>query len=55
MDAAFLVFIQLFVLIPLLILQPELVQRVEKDLLNIMSGVTVENADILSFKLNIVV
>ncbi|XP_021891059.1 transcription initiation factor TFIID subunit 7 [Carica papaya] len=27
-------------------LNPELVQRVEKDLLNIMSGVTVENADV---------
>ncbi|KAB5565208.1 hypothetical protein DKX38_005262 [Salix brachista] len=29
-------------------LNPELVQRVEKDLLNIMAGGTVENADILS-------
>lgn len=32
--------------------QPELVQRVEKDLLNIMTGATVENADILKFKSN---
>jgi hypothetical protein len=42
----------LFTLLSLLImsilpLQPELVQRVEKDLLNIMAGGTVENADIL--------
>ncbi|KAJ0083814.1 hypothetical protein Patl1_29992 [Pistacia atlantica] len=29
-------------------LNPELVQRVEKDLLNIMSGGTIENADILT-------
>ncbi|KAH9740635.1 transcription initiation factor TFIID subunit 7 [Citrus sinensis] len=33
-------------------LNPELVQRVEKDLLNIMTGATVENADILKFKSN---
>ncbi|KAF9686502.1 hypothetical protein SADUNF_Sadunf03G0165300 [Salix dunnii] len=32
-------------------LNPELVQRVEKDLLNIMAGGTVENADILSIML----
>ena len=31
----------------MLFLQPELVQRVEKDLVNIMSGGTVENLDIL--------
>nr|TKS05032.1 TATA-binding protein-associated factor TAFII55 [Populus alba] len=30
-------------------LNPELVQRVEKDLLNIMAGGTVENADILTY------
>lgn len=30
-------------------LQPELVQRVEKDLLNIMNGGTAENLDILPF------
>ncbi|EEF31114.1 transcription factor, putative [Ricinus communis] len=30
-------------------LNPELVRRVERDLLNIMAGVTVENADILLY------
>ncbi|KAJ6307215.1 TRANSCRIPTION INITIATION FACTOR TFIID 55 KD SUBUNIT-RELATED [Salix viminalis] len=30
-------------------LNPELVQRVEKDLLNIMAGGTVDNADILQY------
>lgn len=29
------------------ILQPELVQRVEKDLVNIMAGGTAENVDIV--------
>ena len=31
------------------LVQPELVQRVEKDLLNIMAGGTVDNADILQY------
>ncbi|TXG68699.1 hypothetical protein EZV62_003634 [Acer yangbiense] len=32
---------------------PELVQRVEKDLVNIMTGATIENADILTcYKFN---
>lgn len=33
-------------------LQPEVVRRVEKDLLNIMAGGTAENADILYFYLS---
>lgn len=38
----------------MLFLQPELVQRVEKDLVNIMSGGTVENLDILDMNFSIV-
>ncbi|KAI3718674.1 hypothetical protein L6452_19553 [Arctium lappa] len=34
-----------------LVIRPELVRRVEKDLLNIMNGGTAENVDILSFYL----
>lgn len=39
--------LSVMIIMIILHLQPELVQRVEKDLLNIMAGGTAENVDIL--------